>query len=80
MTQHFHINHSCFHNIRYCATCDAAYCTLCSRQWGGRHPYSYVPVFGSTMGGSQLTSAIGGLANSSNASPSTTFTAHTHSE
>lgn len=44
-------NHACFHNIRHCAHCDVAYCTLCNRQWGTPlYPYvSYTPVFGSTM-------------------------------
>lgn len=31
--QHQHAAH--VHALAYCVQCDAAYCTLCNRQWGG---------------------------------------------
>jgi len=33
--QHFHM---CEHNVKYCAVCDVAYCTMCGKEW---HTYNY---------------------------------------
>ena len=27
-------DHHCAHVLLYCSTCDVAYCTKCSREWG----------------------------------------------
>lgn len=36
--QHLHTTH--VHALAYCGQCDAAYCTVCERQWGGCAAYT----------------------------------------
>lgn len=39
-----HAHHHCQHTLAFCGTCDVAYCTKCSKQWGSNYRVWYQPT------------------------------------
>lgn len=40
-----HGHHGCHHVLAHCRECDVAYCTKCSREWGGHRSYRPSPGY-----------------------------------